>query len=233
MTARKTKDKPATPVIEQPPEAQLPATIAPNDPSLPELAARINAEFGEVDAALVGALNHRVLAGKMLKSVREQLRQAATRMGGDGKRSSFDAWCKKNIKRSKADIYACLALVKSDDPAEQAAAVTRERTRAATGMAAARKWKQSVTLQTTPAPTPTAMPAIIDAEFTPVAIDPAAVVDWTNPPLLVITARKALQTLLSELHQISESNTVAGISNAYYATNKAIMAYLTTTHTKL
>jgi len=59
------------------------------------------------------------------------------------------------------------------------------------------------------------------------------VVDWTNPPLLVITARKALQTLLSELHQISESNTVAGISNAYYATNKAIMAYLTTTHTKL
>ena len=98
-------------------------------------------------------------------------------------------------------------------------------------MAATRERKQSETFQTAPAPN--TLPAIIDAEFTPVAIDPAAMVDWTNPPLLVITARKALQTLLADLHQINESNTVAGISNAYYATNKAITAYLAATHTKL
>ena len=144
--ARKTKQaEPAAGEIPLAPVTNLPAVIPGEpaasavDPPLIEIAARINAEFTAVDAAEVTAQDHRIQAGRMLKTARDTL-----------SKNAFLPWCKRYIKRSKADIYACLKLVESDKPEDQQAAREAQKTRSATSMAASRQ-RQSATLQTEPA----------------------------------------------------------------------------------
>lgn len=93
------------------------------DWSRDQLARSINEHLSKASEADTAANDHRIAAGKMLAHVR-----AHTAPG------YFSRWCEQNIKRSRSDIYRCLALVASDDPAEQAKAREHEKQTAREGM---------------------------------------------------------------------------------------------------
>ena len=147
------------------PTGNLPAIVNPPVmATYDEMAKRIQAEFDAIDSADKAASDHRLAAGRLLFEVQQR-------------HPNFMAWCKDNVKRSRSDIYALIALVKSPDPS-QASENARERARS--GMRATRAANRpSVTLQTTPAAPSAAVQAevsainsrvetraIIDAEFT-------------------------------------------------------------------
>ena len=150
------------------PTGNLPAIVNPPVmATYDEMAKRIQAEFDAIDSADKAASDHRLAAGRLLFEVQQR-------------HPNFMAWCKDNVKRSRSDIYALIALVKSPDPS-QASENARERAR--TGMRATRAGHRraapSVTLQTTTAAPSAAVQAevnainsraetraIIDAEFT-------------------------------------------------------------------
>src|SRR5216684_7452676 len=89
--------------------------LAPEAPTLPLLAERINQALTVAAASDNVANQSRIDAGRMLQQVRARIPKG------------FVAWCANNIKRSKADVYRCLKLVENADPTEQAKAQASER----------------------------------------------------------------------------------------------------------
>ena len=147
------------------PTGNLPAIVNPPVmATYEEMAHKIQVELDAIAASEKAAFDHRLAAGRLLFEVQQR-------------HPNFMAWCKDNVKRSRSDIYALIALVKSPDPS-QASENARERAR--TGMRATRAANRpSVTLQTTPSAPSAAVQAevnainsrvearaIIDAEFT-------------------------------------------------------------------
>jgi hypothetical protein len=108
--------EPPLPVEELPeaPESERPLEDGPA--SLDRLAQEINARLDKADAMEGKAIDHRIAAGLRLKQARELV-----------PRGQWGEWLAANIKRSRQDVYRCLALAKSDDPAEQRQARERER----------------------------------------------------------------------------------------------------------
>ena len=154
----------STPLV-APPNGNLPAIVNPPVmATYEEMAHKIQVELDAIAASEKAAFDHRLAAGRLLFEVQQR-------------HPNFMAWCKDNVKRSRSDIYALIALMKSPDPS-QASENARERAR--TGMRATRAANRpSVTLQTTPAAPSAAVQAevnainsraetraIIDAEFT-------------------------------------------------------------------
>ncbi len=103
---------------------------------MPALAKQINAAYGEVDRATLLVTDARINVGNLLKLARERMPE----------RGAFAAWCQANIKRSKTDIYRCLALVKSDDPDDQLAAREAEKATARESVAASREAAKPATV---------------------------------------------------------------------------------------
>src|SRR5215204_1287794 len=94
---------------------------------LPQLAHEINVRFDLADRCEQKAVEHRISAGVHLKKAKELI-----------PKGQWEFWLKENIKRSRRDVYKCLALVKSDDPAEQEQALSRQRQAARERMARSR-----------------------------------------------------------------------------------------------
>ena len=105
---------------------------------LPTLATAINAKLAECDATGLLLTDQRIAAGVMLAEAKERV-----------DKGTFETWCKANIKRSKSDIRALMALAKAPDPVQ---ARETEKARAREGMASTRA-AAAVTLQrSTPKP---------------------------------------------------------------------------------
>jgi hypothetical protein len=193
---------------------QLPATIAKPELALAplaEMATAINAVFDAETTALNTAKDKRLEAGRLLKEVRDRLQAAA--LNKDTPNSiSFDSWCKRNIKRSKADIYQCISLVSAKDPAK---ARDAEKTRAREGMKAARaKAKaapQSVTLQ----PSQPAAPAM------PAPIAPITV-PWESAPITAEMYISVLNDLGVAFHDNAQLGKIKSDS-AYFEASMANM----------
>lgn len=83
---------------------------------LDRLAHEINVRLEKADEIDGKARDHRIAAGLLLKEARERL-----------PRGEWGKWLVAYIRRSRQDVYRCLALVKSDDPAEQQKARQREK----------------------------------------------------------------------------------------------------------
>ncbi len=115
------------------------ATVAANVTTLASLARNINARFDDATKADTAAYDARIAIGKLLIEARERVDAAPKEHG------TFTEWYKLNIKRSKADIYRCISLASSPEPAkarEAEKAVARE------GMARTRGAAKSLTLET-------------------------------------------------------------------------------------
>lgn len=119
-------------VTEQIDEQPTTTEVAPSN--LQALAGRINQEFAQIGWAEQLSADHRLNAGKLLAEAREAI----------GRGAPFDTWCKKNIERSRSDIYRCIALTETADPVE---ARTEEKTKAREGMKATRKKQQAVAME--------------------------------------------------------------------------------------
>ena len=120
--------------------------------ALPALALKINEAMTRAHDADVNAKDQRIAAGMMLKRARERVAP-----------KQWTRWLKRNITRSKADVYRCLALVENPKPEAQAVAREAEKTKARTGMRASRakattREALSPTLETRERPTPATMP---------------------------------------------------------------------------
>jgi hypothetical protein len=112
-------------------------TLALSNETLPALAQQINVIFSAIDTL---TLDRRIEAGKLLKSARDQIPES----------KAFFEWCKINIKRSKSDIYAFIALASTPDPVKsREAEKARNRDKQQTPQARKRR-KISVNSQTAP-----------------------------------------------------------------------------------
>jgi Protein of unknown function (DUF3102) len=83
---------------------------------LDQLAEEINVRLEKADEIDGKARDHRIAAGLLLKEARERL-----------PRGEWGKWLVAYIRRSRQDVYRCLALVKSDNPGEQQKARQREK----------------------------------------------------------------------------------------------------------
>jgi len=83
---------------------------------LDQLAQEINVRLEKADKIEGQARDHRIAAGLLLKEARERL-----------PRGEWGKWLVAHIRRSRQDVYRCLKLVKSDNPAEQQKALQREK----------------------------------------------------------------------------------------------------------
>lgn len=97
--------------------------------TLSALAKEINSQFLLSDKHQNEAVNHRIAAGIALRKARAH---------EDIGHGEWGPWLAANVKRSPADARKCMALAKSNDPAEQAAALERQREAARAAMAAKR-----------------------------------------------------------------------------------------------
>lgn len=82
---------------------------------LDQVAHEINVRLDKADEIDGKARDHRLAAALLLKEARERL-----------PRGEWGKWLVANIRRSRQDVYRCLALVKSDDPAKQRQARERQ-----------------------------------------------------------------------------------------------------------
>jgi len=98
---------------------------------LDQLAKEINKRLELADKYDTKANDHRIAAGQQLKEARARPEMQ--------ERGAWGRWIAENIKRSRADVYRCLALVKSDDPTEQQAAREAEKDAARESMSRSRE----------------------------------------------------------------------------------------------
>lgn len=80
------------------------------------IAYEINIRLEKADEIDGKARDHRIAAGLLLKEAHALV-----------PRRQWGRWLAANIKRSRQDVYRCLRLVESDNPAEQRQAQSRER----------------------------------------------------------------------------------------------------------
>jgi hypothetical protein len=81
----------------------------PSDQGLDEHAHAINVMFALADTSRRDGENQRINAGRMLITVQALV---LTQLGP----GQWDAWCRKHIDRSRADIYKVMKLAAADDP---------------------------------------------------------------------------------------------------------------------
>ncbi len=191
--------EPAKIALEPAPVAQLPAVIEakPVLTRLADMAKAINTAFAEIDVTNAVLTDKRLTAGQMLKEARDRI--AAQKP----KEYTFEAWCRTNINRSQSDIYACIALASSDDPAaSRKAEQANTRARQATHRA-----RKSVTSQTPATPLPSAyapappMPPPIEAitvEWASVKISPAMYIKALKDLAVAVRDNGNLTQLSSE-----------------------------------
>lgn len=146
------------------------------DWSREQLGRSINEHLAKASEAEASANDHRIAAGKMLAHVRAHCAPGY-----------FSRWLEQNIKRSRSDVYRCLALVASDDPAEQAAARDNEKRVAREGMQRTRD-KQAA-MRTSPPSLTLVAPASIEPP-------PPAKSDLADIPLPPDSDKTRLRRLL-------------------------------------
>jgi hypothetical protein len=113
-----------------------------NDPTLRDLAERINFSFSEVGKHEAGLYWARIAAGRDLIIARVKLAE-------DEPETAWEEWCKTNVSaRSQRDIRRCMAMAKSDNPV---AAHEEEKRKAREGM---QKHRTNVSPLAPPHPNP-------------------------------------------------------------------------------